>query len=92
MGSRGVNNFSGSGNVASPKFASTYSGEECASFVMVMEDKGRKTTTVRVNVYGGLVRVCRARLEKGVYVVVSGELMNRSERLTEVRAKDLAFP
>jgi len=50
---------------------------------------------VKVNVYvEALVKLCRLRLQKGCYIIVEGELMNRntpSGRLTEVRAWEILF-
>lgn len=93
MGARGVNSFNGSGNVGDDVvFDETGTGDPCCSFTLHMEDKGVRVTTARINVYGGLVRVCRDRLRPGAYVVVTGELMNRGRSLTEVRARDLAIP
>ena len=87
---RGTNRFNGSGHARNVVFDQTGNGDECASFVLHMRDK-HNTARVRINVYGGLVRVCRQRLVEDGYVVVDGQVMNR-ERLTEVRAEDLAFP
>jgi single-stranded DNA-binding protein len=53
------------------------------------------SVNVKINAYGdGLVRACRARLTKGLYVLVEGELMNRDGQigeLTEVRAREIIF-
>jgi single-stranded DNA-binding protein len=53
------------------------------------------TVWVKVNVYiEPLVKACRAKLTKGGYVIVAGELMNRDGRhgeLTEVRAREIVF-
>jgi single-stranded DNA-binding protein len=92
MGSRGINSFNGSGHAFDEVYGSTSGGTPACSFMLVVEDKGEKTTRIRVNVYGGLVRVCKNLLRPGVYVVVTGELMNRGRDLTEIRARDLAFP
>lgn len=88
-----------SGNVSdSVVFSETGSGEPACSFCMA-SDKSVSTTRVittwvRVNVYGTLVQACRKKLTKGMYVTVTGEMMNRSSddrTLTEVRAKELIF-
>jgi hypothetical protein len=53
------------------------------------------TACVKINVYiDALVAACRGKLEKGCYVLVEGELMNRDSpagRVTEVRAWELSF-
>ena len=53
------------------------------------------TAFVRVNVFiDSLARICQRKLDKGAYVIVEGELMNRPggrETLTEVRARQLIF-
>lgn len=100
---RGLNNFSGAGNVSGPiKFGSTGQGDLACSFMLVMDKKNQQVSTwVRINVYGPLVKICETKLKKGDYLVVEGELMNRqrvaveaegdTQILTEVRARDIIF-
>lgn len=100
---RGLNCWTDAGNVSGPiKYGQTGSGENACSFLLAIDRFDQATTWIRVNVYGGLVKVCEQRLQKGVYVAVEGELMNRqcqstetveggSKVLTEVRAKDIVF-
>lgn len=107
----GVNEQVGSGNVSGPiKFGTTNDGQVACSFILVMDKRVNRgdrpsgqaqTARVRVNVYGGLAKICEQKLRKGGYVVVSGELMNRepsdsrsdgvSHLITEVRADDIVF-
>lgn len=99
---RGVNEVTIAGNVSGPiKYGETGGGDAACSFVLAIDKGTANTTWVRINVYNGLVKVCEAKLEKGQYVIVAGELMNRQRRvttnvdenqqLTEVRAIDLVF-
>jgi single-stranded DNA-binding protein len=94
---RGTNAWHGSGNVGQPiKFATTKNDTDCCSFMVAIDGKNNTTTWVRINVYGGLVSICRQKLEVGGYIVINGELMNRgvssfSDKVTEVRAVDLVF-
>lgn len=95
----GVNKIVISGNVTNTiVFNKTRSGRDVCTFSMVSERQssgGGHKVYAKINVYmEGLVAVCRERLEKSVYVIVEGELMNRdgrSEELTEVRARDIIF-
>lgn len=96
---RGVNKVVISGNVGDRiTYGSTTSGVPACSFSIASDrNDGREVITawVRVNVYGEeLVRDCREKLVRGVYMVVDGELMNREGKageLTEVRAQELVF-
>lgn len=79
-------------------FAKTGQGAPVCTFVLVSErssTRGAVSATAKVNVYvESLVEACRGKLEKGCYVLVEGELMNRdspSGRATEVRAWELSF-
>mgnify|MGYP001604518601 CR=1 FL=1 len=89
---RGLNTGAWSGNVGSRiSFGATDEGEPACSFDLAVESKGSHMVWVRVNVYGpGLVSLCRDRLSQGLYVQVSGSLMNR-RRQTEIRAEQLVF-
>jgi single-stranded DNA-binding protein len=96
---RGVNKVVISGNVGDrTTYGKTGSGVPCCSFSVASDRKdGREIITawVRVNVYGDeLVGDCKERLEKGVYCIVDGELMNRDGKvgeLTELRARGIVF-
>jgi single-stranded DNA-binding protein len=50
---------------------------------------------VKVNMYGGVVAVCAARLVKGCSVTVFGSLMNRKrssgERAVEIKGREVIF-
>lgn len=97
---RGLNRVIISGNVTEKiDFARTEAGNtEVCTFTLASDrhTSGKVITAfVKVNVYvEALVRVCRSRLAKGSYLIVEGELMNRttpSGKLTEVRAWELIF-
>lgn len=96
---RGLNRVVLSGNVTGHiSYASTDNGTEVCTFVLASErhsSGGSVTAYVKVNVYiDGLVQVCRNRLEKGGYLLVEGELMNRTSpagKVVEVRALELIF-
>lgn len=95
---RGTNSWNGSGEVTSIDYGRTQgSDQECATIMLMICDKGDKITRVRVNIYGGLVTVCRVRdVQTGTFVVITGELMNRGhDRIhekTEVRASNIVVP
>ena len=97
---RGLNRVIISGNVgAQISFNNTSSGMPACSFFLASDrHAGRGSVVsawVKINVYGDdFVRICRARLEKGGYVLVEGELMNRDGQLgelVEVRAREVIF-
>jgi len=97
---RGLNKVIISGNVgAQISFDNTASGTPACSFFLASDrySSGGAVVSawVKINVYGdGLVRICRSRLEKGGYVLVEGELMNRDGQLgelVEVRAREVIF-
>jgi len=88
-----------SGNVSgSINFGQTGDGTEACSF-SVASDRTRADNTitawVRCNVYGDLVRICKSKLDKGVYVSIVGELMNRdagnAKELLEIRVNEIVF-
>jgi len=75
-------------------FSTTRAGTEVCSFLLSIDSNRR--VSVRVNVYDeGLVRVVRSKLEHDGYVIVEGQLMNRTTSddllLLEVRAQQLIF-
>jgi single-stranded DNA-binding protein len=93
-----INHVSISGNVGRVTFSTTGSGDPVCTFMLASDRRARdKTITawVKVNVYNkALVAICEERVKKGIEIVVSGELMNRSGQmgeLTEVRAKHVIF-
>lgn len=96
---RGINRAIVSGNVKGKiTFSPTGSGTNACSFTLASDrhaSGGVVTAWIKINAYGdGLVDICRRRLNKGVYVLVEGELMNRDGQmgeLTEIRAKDIIF-
>lgn len=98
---RGLNKVIISGNVTGAiEFGKTNSGAQDACGFHVASDRhtsggGVVTAYIKVNVYvDGLVKICKTRLSKGIYVLVEGELMNRDGQhgdLTEVRAREIIF-
>lgn len=97
---RGLNKVIISGNVTgSIEFGRTGKGDEVCGFHIASDRHtfggSIVTAFIKINVYTDkLVRVCKGKLVKGVYVLVEGELMNRDGQhggLTEVRAKEIIF-
>jgi single stranded DNA-binding protein len=96
---RGLNRVILSGNVGgSILFKETDKGTPACSFSLASDrhsDGQIVTTWVKINAFGpGLVDVCKTNIEKGVYVLVEGELMNREGKLgmlTEVRLHNIVF-
>lgn len=97
---RGLNRVIISGNVgAQISFNNTGSGTPAGSFFLASDrhSSGGAVVSawVKINIYGdSFVRICRTRLEKGCYVLVEGELMNRDGQLgelVEVRAREVIF-
>lgn len=97
---RGLNKVFLSGNVTGAiEFGRTGKGDEVCGFHLASDrhTQGGQVVTafVKINVYiDGLVRICKTKLVKGVYVLVEGELMNRDGQhggLTEVRAREILF-
>ena len=97
---RGINRVIISGNVgAQIAFAGTGSGVAACSFFIASDRHSSGgaviSAWVKINVYGdNFVRICRSRLQKGCYVLVEGELMNRDGQLgelVEVRAREILF-
>lgn len=66
-------------------------GEPVVEFTLAVEDRGGFTTWVKVNAYGGLVPICEGRMVSGDYVVVRGELINKSGGVLEVRAEEVIW-
>lgn len=94
---RGINQVVLAGNIGgSVTYGTTGGGEQACSFLLAVEGKGRNATWVRVNVYGGLVSVCREKAHKGRYAIVAGQLMNRTggqsqNDLVEIRCEEVVF-
>ena len=96
---RGINRVIFSGNVTGKiDFSTTDRGHDVCTFIIASDRSssgGTLTAYAKVNIYmETLVAACRAKLEKGCYVLVEGELMNRNSpagRMTEIRAWELLF-
>jgi single-stranded DNA-binding protein len=97
---RGINKVILAGNVGGrARYAETSDGDPVCTFAMASDrhsDGHVVTVWVKINAYGpGLVKTCRRYLQKGVYAIVEGELMNRDtpefRELVEVRAIELIF-
>lgn len=95
---RGINKVTISGNVGGNiTFGDTNAGVPACSFFLASDrptSRGNISAWVKINVYGDTVRICETRLEKGGYVLVDGELMNRTVQsgdLVEVRAHEIIF-
>lgn len=97
---RGLNRVFIAGHVTDRiTFSKTHvQGADACTFIIESErptNRGSLTVCVKINVYiDGLVEACRGKLEKGCYVLVEGELMNRDSpvgRATEIRAWELSF-
>lgn len=96
---RGINRVVLSGNATGKiEFSKTDTGTEVCTFTVASDrhSSGSVVTAfIKVNVYvDALVRLCRSRLQKGCYILIEGELMNRttpSGKLLEVRAWELLF-
>jgi single-stranded DNA-binding protein len=93
---RGHNTVTISGNVGSSIVIGKTStdGRSACSFALASQNDKRRLTWVRINAYDKLAEYCSKKLNKGIYVSVVGELMNRSGQhgeLTEVRAHQVIF-
>jgi len=93
---RGINSWDGSGVVAGDvSFGSTKSDDLACNFRIVIEGAHNHVSYFRVNAYGQNAKFCQMRgLQKGDYVVICGELMNRAGReeiLTEIRCKSIVI-
>ncbi len=96
---RGLNSVVISGNVGKYiTFGDTSAGTPACSFSIASDrhtgQDGIISAWVKINAYGDVVRICKERLQKGSYVAVTGELMNRtvsSMELVEVRAREILF-
>lgn len=96
---RGLNRVIISGNVGSHiSFNETGNGSAACSFHLASDRyvaNGKVSAWVKINVYGDkFVAICQNRLQRGCYVLVEGELMNRDgqlKELVEVRAREVIF-
>lgn len=97
---RGINKVVFSGNIGGPgTFNDTGNGTPACSFKVASDRRAARgetlTTWAKINAYGeGLVEICKLRVQKGVYVMIEGELMNRdgtTGELTEIRAREIIF-
>ena len=82
-----------SGNVGSRiAFGQTDAGVNACAFDLAVNDGPKKDQKIwiRINVFGGLVELCKQRLKKGVYLQVAGSVMQRKRKL-EVRAEQIVF-
>lgn len=93
---KGVNCVVLAGNVGGQIVTSTTShGRSALSFkIAIGKKKDGVPVWVRVNVYDEFADMCKTLVEKGGYVVIEGELMNRSigekvAPLVEVRGKNI---
>lgn len=96
---RGINKVVISGNATGKiEFSKTGNGADACTFSLASDRHGSGgvvTAFVKVNVYlEHLVKTCRVKLQKGCYLLVEGELMNRvspAGKMVEVRAWDVIF-
>lgn len=92
---RGHNVVVLSGNIGGNIVISeTKDKRSACSFGVASQNDKHRLTWVRINCYDGLADYCSPILDKGLYVSVVGELMNRDGRhgeLTEVRAHQIIF-
>jgi len=93
---KGINVVTVSGNVGTMYASKTGTGVTAYSMLIAVDSKKGTPVWVRVNVFGGLARKCNDKIEKGDYVLVSGELMERKVStdditLLEIRAKEIVF-
>lgn len=95
----GINEVQFSGTVSKIEFSSTAKGKPCSTFLLSCETKEGGHAMIRVNIYNGLVNVCRQILREGDYAIVAGRLMNRvrkdhdkTQLLVEVRADRIVVP
>ena len=96
---RGINRVTLAGNVTGDINSGTMrNGTRVCSFSLACDRHNRGeiiTAFVRVNCYiDALTELVQTRLQKGDYVIIDGELMNRDgkmEELTEVRAREIVF-
>ena len=85
-----------SGNVGSVKISKTSTDVTAFSMLVAIDIKNGETLWIRVNVYGSLGKKCADNIDKGDFVVVVGELMERKKSdnqvtFIEIRAKEVIF-
>jgi single-stranded DNA-binding protein len=91
---KGFSSVSFSGNVGGNIYTSkTFNGNSVCSFQVAIENRNGVVTWIRINVYGTFADVCINKLQKGMYICCSGQLMNRPENsnIVEVRADNIVF-
>jgi len=94
--SKGINKCFLAGNLAGKiTYGETRRGDKAISFWIVSDDRD-DSVWIKVNAFGVLAEICERRLKKGMYVIVSGALMNRrtegDRRIIEVKAQEVVFP
>jgi single-stranded DNA-binding protein len=92
----GINLVVLSGNVGSVNQGKTGLNVTAFSMLLAVDSRNGETLWIRVNVYGTLAKKCSDKIEKGNYVVVVGEFMERKKSdseatFIEVRAKEVIF-
>jgi single-stranded DNA-binding protein len=86
-----------SGNVAQIQQGSTATSKAAALSVLIaMDCRNDETIWVRANAYGGIAKKCEDKINKGDYVFIEGELMERKKSdseitFLEVRIKKIVF-
>lgn len=85
-----------SGNVGSVNIGKTGVGVAAFSMLLAVDQRNDETLWVRINVYGNLAKKCEDKINKGDYVVVTGELMDRKKSqdettFLEIRARGVIF-
>lgn len=99
-----VNTVTITGRVESSNIGETRSKSACCSYIVQVKsskfmkegDDGKNVIFVRVNIFDELAkRAIESNVRRGVYVVVSGELMERKMRdgkfFIEIRAKNFIW-
>jgi single-stranded DNA-binding protein len=74
----------------------TGAGVTAYSMLVAVDSNKGGPVWVRVNVFGSLAKKCSDKIDKGDYVLVNGEMMERKVHenditLLEVRAKEIVF-
>jgi single-stranded DNA-binding protein len=92
---RGHNTVIFSGNIGGTIVSGETKDKRPAfSFGIASQNEKHRTTWARVNSYDKLAEYCSINADKGGYVSVIGELMNRDGKygeLTEIRAHQVIF-
>ncbi len=93
---KGLNFVVVSGNVGTISQGKTGQGVSAYSVLIAVESTKNTTVWVRVNVYSDLAKKCINKIDKGDYIIVEGELMERRRSvddtvLIEIRAREVIF-